>query len=66
MRQNEETRRGGHRGRASEGVCVAADRLEDTRALIDRQAAWLARRLGLTVDRARLLAGLAFATGGQR
>ena len=37
MARHNETRHGGHPGRASEGVCLTADTPEDALALIDRQ-----------------------------
>ena len=33
--------------------------------IIELQVQWLVRRLGLTPDRARILAGLAFQQGGR-
>ena len=62
MPKNVEARRGGDLARAPGCVCLAADNSENTRRTIEFQARWLARRLGLTIDRAKLLAGLAFAT----
>ena len=63
---NEEARRGGDLGRAPECVCVAADVLEFNPDLLARQAVWIARRLGLTIERARLIAGIAFHTEARR
>lgn len=45
------------------GACLAADAPENASPLLDRQAKWLASRLGLTLERARLLVGLAFDHG---
>ena len=66
MRLQRETRGAGGRSRASECVAWTADTSEDALPLLERQARHLAQRLGLTLDRARLLAGLAFAKTGRR
>lgn len=59
MLQKNETRR--CERRASGNVFVGTnDNPEFTPPLLSIQAAWLSRKLGLTPDRARLLAGLAF------
>jgi hypothetical protein len=34
--------------------------------ILEQKAAWIARRLGLSLDRAKLLAGIAFATAEHR
>lgn len=47
------------------GVCLAADVPDNASPLIERQARWLASRLGLTLERARLLVGLAFDNRGR-
>lgn len=61
MLQNEETRRRLAPRRAPGNVFVGTnDNPEFTPPLLSIQAAWLSRKLGLTADRARLLAGLAF------
>jgi hypothetical protein len=66
MLHNEETRAAVARRRASEDAVWSVSNSEDTLHLLDRQARWLALRLNLTIDRARLVAGLAFTTGGAR
>ena len=66
MRLHKETRAGLAPRRASECVAWTADTSEDALPLLERQARYLARSLGLTLDRARLLAGLAFAKSGRR
>ena len=63
MAKKIKARRGGDLARAPDRVCLAADAPENALPLSDRQAAWIARRLGLTLSRARVLAGLAFANG---
>jgi hypothetical protein len=59
----DEARRAGTRERAP-GVCLAADVPDHAPDILSRQAAWLASRLGIGLDRARLLAGLAFRPRG--
>ena len=65
MLAKQESRRGEHPERPSGCVCLAADTPEDAFHLLDRQALWLAHKLGLKLDRARLLVGLAFAVGAR-
>ncbi len=59
----EEARRGGDLERAPEGVILAGDTTENSRNLLQHQAAWISRRLGISLDRALTLAGLAFDQG---
>ena len=58
-----ETRAAVARRRASEIVAWTADNSEDTAPPLVLQADWLQRRHGLSAEQARLVAGLAFATG---
>jgi len=60
MTSSKEARRGGNLARAPECVCWAADVPDHASDLLTRQAAWLSRRLSISIERARLLAGLAF------
>lgn len=62
MAQTQKSRRGWHPERLS-GNVVDRDVPEHASPLLDRQAKWLAARLGLTLERARLLVGLAFGDG---
>ena len=57
--QNGETR-GARRSRDPVVSAVAADTPDIIEPILRRQALWLARRLCITPDRARLLASLAF------
>ena len=67
MSFNKETRpRGANLGRASYGVAWTADTTEDALALLSRQATVLARRLGLTLTHARLVAEHAFRVEASR
>jgi hypothetical protein len=65
MHLHKETRGAGGRARASETV-LWRDTSEDALPLLERQARHLARSLGLTLDRARLLADFAYAKTGRR
>ena len=48
-----------------EPCVVAGFNLEITSPLLARQAHWLATRLGLPLERAKLIAGMAFDQGGR-
>ena len=63
MRLHKETRAGLAPRRASECVAWTADTSEDSGTPLPLQAAWLARKFGLTPARARILASIAFANG---
>jgi hypothetical protein len=53
-------------GFGTEKPCVVAGfDLEITSPLLARQAEWLAARLGLSLERAKLIAGLAFDQRGR-
>ena len=60
MANNKETRAGLAPRRASDCVTWTADTSEDALALLTRQASVVARRLGLTLTHARLIAEHAF------
>jgi hypothetical protein len=55
-----EARSHGQVQRAPEDVVWLTDTLENAPDLPSRQARWLANRLGLTAERARVLAGIVF------
>ena len=59
---NGEAHRAGRREWAP-GCRLAADVPDHASALLARQAVWKAPRLGLSLERARVLASLAFASG---
>jgi len=63
--EKNEARRGGNLARAPEN-CSATELYQDEPQGASRQAVWLAHRLGLTIERARLIAELAFPLAGRR
>ena len=58
--RNGEARRACRRERAPECVVSLTDAPENAPDLHSRQARWLVSRLGLTAERARVLAGIVF------
>ena len=57
---------GGDRSLAPVFVCSAADNTESNRSPLYLQALWLARRTGLPLDRALLIAPAVFDKGKRR